>query len=372
MVVAAAVHHHLAEHRADAVRLGRAERGVERRLEHRAIHDGGRRAGRGKGAIRERGQPLGGSLVEPLLEREDVAPEPGQEVEAGAHARVRQLRQVDVEVDHARQEHERPEVDDRAGRVPDGGVAPGRHGGDPAGRVHVDPPVRRVSCAARPERRQDAGPEHERRAVGEHDRHRPDATCAGDGERPHNARVDAAFDRLLTERLVIRRFSATDAAAFARYRSLPEVARYQSWETPYPIERAREFIERMEGHHPDEPGEWYQLAVATREDPTTLIGDCAFLARAPEPVIADIGYTFDSAYQGRGYATEAAGELVRYLFDDRGKHKVCADCDTRNDGSWRLLERLGFTPRGRVPGRVPRRRRLGRCLRLRPAIRRLA
>lgn len=155
--------------------------------------------------------------------------------------------------------------------------------------------------------------------------------------------MDAAFDRLLTERLVIRRFSATDAAAFARYRSLPEVARYQSWEAPYPMERAREFIERMEGHHPDEPGEWYQLAVATREDPTTLIGDCAFLARAPEPVIADIGYTFDSAYQGRGYATEAAGELVRYLFDDRGKHKVCADCDTRNDGSWRLLERLGFT-----------------------------
>ena len=34
---------------------------------------------------------------------------------------------------------------------------------------------------------------------------------------------------------------------------------------------------------------------------------------------------------------------MRYLFEDRGKHKVTADCDTRNDGSWRLLERLGFT-----------------------------
>ena len=52
---------------------------------------------------------------------------------------------------------------------------------------------------------------------------------------------------------------------------------------------------------------------------------------------------FDPASQGRGYATEAVGELVRYLFEDRGKHKVTADCDTRNEGSWRLLERLGFT-----------------------------
>ena len=101
--------------------------------------------------------------------------------------------------------------------------------------------------------------------------------------RSHNAGVDTGFDRLLTERLVIRRFGPSDAEAFARYRSLPEVARYQSWEAPYSMDRAQAFVEWMTSHHPDEPGEWYQLAVATREDPTTLIGDCAFMARAPEP-----------------------------------------------------------------------------------------
>ena len=75
------------------------------------------------------------------------------------------------------------------------------------------------------------------------------------------------------------------------------------------------------------------------------------MARASEPVIADIGYTFDPAYQGRGYATEAVGELVRYLFEDRGKHKVSADATSRNDGSWRLLERLGFRARPSCEGR---------------------
>jgi aminoglycoside 6'-N-acetyltransferase len=42
------------------------------------------------------------------------------------------------------------------------------------------------------------------------------------------------------------------------------------------------------------------------------------------------------------------GELVRYLFADRGKHKVCADCDTRNVPSWRLLDGLGFRREGEL------------------------
>jgi aminoglycoside 6'-N-acetyltransferase len=162
--------------------------------------------------------------------------------------------------------------------------------------------------------------------------------------------VDADFDRLLTDRLVIRRFAAPDAEAFARYRSLPDVARYQSWEAPYSIERARAFVDWMVSHHPDERGEWYQFAISTRDDPTTLIGDCAFHGRAAEPMIADIGYTMDPSSQGNGYATEAVRELVRYLIEDRGKHKVCADCDTRNDGSWRLLERIGFRREGEIRG----------------------
>ena len=160
--------------------------------------------------------------------------------------------------------------------------------------------------------------------------------------------MDDAFDRLLTERLVIRRFTTADAEAFARYRSIPEVARYQSWEAPYSLDRARSFVGWMESHYPDERGEWYQLAIATRDDPGTLIGDCAFQARAAEPLIADIGYSLDPAVQGNGYGTEAISELVRYLFEDRTKHKVCADCDIRNEPSWKLLERVGFRREGEM------------------------
>jgi RimJ/RimL family protein N-acetyltransferase len=160
--------------------------------------------------------------------------------------------------------------------------------------------------------------------------------------------VDVAFERLLTPRLVIRRFVPADAPAFSRYRSIPEVARFQSWSAPYPLEQAQAFVGWLADEHPDAPGEWFQLAIAPRDRPTLLIGDCGFRARGNEPAIADIGFTLDPAVQGNGYATEAIGEVLRYLFEDRGKHKVAADCDTRNERSWRLLERLGFEREGEL------------------------
>ncbi len=158
--------------------------------------------------------------------------------------------------------------------------------------------------------------------------------------------MDLAFDRLLTPRLVLRRFTSTDASTLAAYRSMPEVARFQGWDAPYPVERAEAFVAWLSEHHPDEPGEWYQVAIAEREDPGRLIGDCGIRPRADEPSIVDIGFTLDPTVRGRGYATEAVGEVVRYLFEDRRKHKVCADCDARNEASWRLLERLGLRREG--------------------------
>jgi RimJ/RimL family protein N-acetyltransferase len=160
--------------------------------------------------------------------------------------------------------------------------------------------------------------------------------------------MDDGFERLETARLVLRRFTPADAEPFARYRSIPEVARHQSWDAPYPVEQARGFVAWLAERHPDEPGEWFQLAIALREDPDRIVGDVGFRCRVEEPAIVDIGFTLDPAAQGKGIATEAVGELLRYLFVERGKHKVSADCDTRNDGSWRLLERLGFRREGEL------------------------
>src|SRR5215211_7536153 len=66
-----------------------------------------------------------------------------------------------------------------------------------------------------------------------------------------------------TEHLVQRRMTNDDAAALAAYRSDPVQARYQSWETPYPLDSARALIAQMRNVRFAQPGVWLQLGIET-------------------------------------------------------------------------------------------------------------
>ena len=150
---------------------------------------------------------------------------------------------------------------------------------------------------------------------------------------------DAAFREHRSDRLVIRRFRVEDAASLAAYRSDPAIARYQSWDTPFSDTQARSFIESLEAAHPDTPGEWFQFALV--EAATGVhIGDVATGVDADDPRLATIGVTLATSAQGRGYAREAVAWLLDYLFLERQKHRVTADCDVRNSGVVALFDHL--------------------------------
>jgi aminoglycoside 6'-N-acetyltransferase len=159
--------------------------------------------------------------------------------------------------------------------------------------------------------------------------------------------MDAAFAALTSERLVLRRFRAEDLDVFVAYRSDPRVARYQSWEAPYPRGQARQFLQALETIHPDTPGEWFQFAVVLRAT-DQLIGDCAAHVPAGDLRQAEIGFTLAPEHQGHGYATEAVRRLLHYLLIERGKHRVSATCDDRNLRSAAVLERVGMRREGHL------------------------
>jgi RimJ/RimL family protein N-acetyltransferase len=158
---------------------------------------------------------------------------------------------------------------------------------------------------------------------------------------------DAAFSALTTERLVLRRFRSEDLDSFVAYRSDPETARYQSWDTPYRPSQARQFLQDLAVIHPDTPGEWFQFAVALRHT-DRLIGDCGAHVQAEDSRQAEIGFTLAPQHQGYGYATEAVRRLLHYLLVERGKHRVRATCDDRNKGSAAVLERVGMRREGHL------------------------
>ncbi|MFZ5880031.1 MAG: GNAT family N-acetyltransferase [Chloroflexota bacterium] len=146
---------------------------------------------------------------------------------------------------------------------------------------------------------------------------------------------------LLTERLLLRRFHESDLDAFRAYRNDPEVFQYQGWQTPYLREMAAEFIAEMKDAIPGREGYWFQAAIQRRSD-YTLLGDVAFCPQRGNPRQAYLGFTLARRFWGQGYAGEAVGAVLGFLFGELDMHRLIAVCDAENANSYRLLERLGF------------------------------
>jgi aminoglycoside 6'-N-acetyltransferase len=147
-----------------------------------------------------------------------------------------------------------------------------------------------------------------------------------------------------TERLELRHFRDSDAEAFSAYRSVPEVARYQSWDAPFDLDKARTTVAGFATGDPLQPG-WFQYAIDLGG---VLIGDLG-LNLHQNLMQAELGFTLAPAYQDKGYATEAVRGLLDHLFTERNLHRVSAEADARNLSSVKLLERVGFRQEGLRP-----------------------
>lgn len=142
-----------------------------------------------------------------------------------------------------------------------------------------------------------------------------------------------------TPRLRLRPLEPSDLLPLVAYRSLESVSRWQTW-SDYDCERGQQLIEESLRHPPFTPDQWFQLGVETHPG-GQLIGDLYFHldARGDQ---AQLGYTFDPQFWGRGLALEAVQALLNLAFATHGLHRVQATTDPRNLPSIRLLQRLGF------------------------------
>ena len=144
-----------------------------------------------------------------------------------------------------------------------------------------------------------------------------------------------------TERLLLRRATAADAEPTWRFRRLPEVGQYIGWLADDLEQYRSRFVEP----------ERLATTLVTELD-GTVVGDLMVrvedawaqleVAEDARGVQAELGWTLDPAYAGRGLATEAVRELLRISFDELGLRRVVANCFADNTASWRLMERLGM------------------------------
>lgn len=144
-----------------------------------------------------------------------------------------------------------------------------------------------------------------------------------------------------TERLVLRPYRKSDLDALVDIRSRPDVMLYLYEEVQDHSEVAEALARRMQRTSLMREGDGLVLAVELPEV-APVIGDVSLRWVSEAHGQGDIGFIFHPDYQGRGYASEAAREMLRIGFEGLGLHRIVGRCDARNASSAKLMERLGM------------------------------
>lgn len=153
-----------------------------------------------------------------------------------------------------------------------------------------------------------------------------------------------------TGRLLLRDFTRTDLGGVAALVGDDEVTQWLSFDSRT-SDQAGEMLDGILSRQHAEPRTEYYLAITTSEDPASLAGFVR-LGLGGGHHAADLGYALRPAWQGHGYAREAATNLIEYGFTKLGLHRIVANIGPTNQASMNLVEQLGFTYEGTIRDHV--------------------
>lgn len=150
--------------------------------------------------------------------------------------------------------------------------------------------------------------------------------------------------RLVTDRLVLRGWTASDRDAFAAMNADPEVMHY------FPAVQSRAeshaMVDRIEESF---ASDGFGLWALERRDDGRFVGFTGLsrvAAGVPVAGEVEVGWRLERSAWGQGLASEAAESALAYGFEAVGLDAVMSMTARINVPSWRLMERLGM-PRDR-------------------------
>jgi RimJ/RimL family protein N-acetyltransferase len=147
---------------------------------------------------------------------------------------------------------------------------------------------------------------------------------------------------LQTERLILRRFTREDADLLFDLYNDPAVMRYLNGGAPADLAEIKAVdLPAFLGYYPRFPG--YGFWAALDRERSDFLGWFHFRPQPGDPVDEpELGYRLHRAAWGRGYATEGSRALLAKGFTDLGASRVTAATLTANQGSRRVLEKIGL------------------------------
>jgi len=150
-----------------------------------------------------------------------------------------------------------------------------------------------------------------------------------------------------TDRLLLRPLTEDDVDSLLSYRGRPDVCRYVPFEP-----MTREVVQQRLASQwaiTELTDEGQVLTLGVEVAATgRLVGDVILFGHSREHGRGELGYVVHPDVEGRGYATEAAREMLRLGFEELGLHRIVARIDERNEPSARLARRLGMRQEARL------------------------
>ena len=145
---------------------------------------------------------------------------------------------------------------------------------------------------------------------------------------------------LETERLSLRELVFDDAPFIVELLNEPSFIQYIGDRGVRTLDDARAYFQA--GPMASYEAHCFGLWLATLKESDERVGICGLLKRDTLAHV-DVGFAFLPAYWRRGYAVEAAGAALAHGLKTLGLGRVVAITSPDNEGSKRVLERIGMT-----------------------------
>lgn len=159
------------------------------------------------------------------------------------------------------------------------------------------------------------------------------------------------FPIIETPRLLLNRLTTGDRGSLFSIFSDPQIIEHYDVERFTTIEDADHLIEYFEARLDSNSG--IRWAIRNKAS-GVLLGTCGFTNWNEFDHCAVIGYELSKEYWGKGYATEAVGAIINFIFSERFHfyvHRVEALILPSNKPSKTLVKSLGFRFEGTLRGK---------------------
>lgn len=142
-----------------------------------------------------------------------------------------------------------------------------------------------------------------------------------------------------TDRLVMKKFSLADVDSNVDHEMNPEIMRYIR--DPMPQTEVTAKTMQMVADWQGQEQEWVLIAVRLRDN-NEYIGMVCMRYLSIENNTIELGWRLGTEHHGKGFATEAAKELLNFIIKQLKPHKAVAYCVAENIASSNIMSKLGM------------------------------